>query len=212
MDQEREPLFNAPWPALLAAVAILGSYLLQGRVLPLAVYEGFGFLPSDPSQGRWWTTLTVNFVHGGLAHAAMNAVGALAFGAASARYFGLGLRGGLVFFGFYFLSGVASTLGYGLLHRQDTTLLVGASGAVSGLFGGAARLLAGRGVPGPLLSQPVLGMSAAWVIANLLIGFLGLWPGAAGAAVAWEAHVFGYAAGLLLIGPFGRLAGAPISR
>lgn len=212
MNQEREPLFNAPWPALLAAVAILGSYLLQGRVLPLAVYEGFGFLPSDPSQGRWWTTVTVNFVHGGLAHAVMNAVGALAFGAAAARYFGLGLRGGLVFFGFFFLSGAASTLGYGLLHRQDATLLVGASGAVSGLFGGAARLLAGRGVPGPLFSQPVLGMSAAWVIANLLIGLFGLWPGAAGAAVAWEAHLFGYAAGLLLIGPFGRLAGAPISR
>lgn len=212
MDQEREPLFNAPWPALVAALAILGSWFLQGRVFPLAVYEGFGFLPSDPANGRWWTLLTVNFVHQGLAHAVMNAVGALAFGAAVARYFGLGLRGGLAFCGFYLLSGVASTLGYGLLHRSETTLLIGASGAVSGLFGGAARLLAGQGLPGPLLSRPVLGMSAAWIIANILVGFLGLWPGAAGAAVAWEAHLFGYAAGLLLIGPCGRLAGAPLSR
>jgi membrane associated rhomboid family serine protease len=207
LDQEREPLFNAPWPALTVAVAILASYALQGRVLPLSVYEGFAFQPADPATGRWWTMLTVNLVHAGWGHAAMNAAGALAFGAGVARWFGVGLRGGLVFFAFYLVCGVFSTLGYGLLHRHDPTLLIGASGAVSGLFGGAARLIAGRGRPGPILSQAVLGVSLAWVVANLLLGLLGLWPGVGGAAVAWEAHLIGYGAGLLSFAPFARLAG-----
>jgi membrane associated rhomboid family serine protease len=54
-----------------------------------------------------------------------------------------------------------------------------------------------------MLSAPVIGMGAAWVIVNLLVGVLGVAPGMGDAQVAWEAHLFGYAAGLLLIGPAG---------
>ena len=46
------------------------------------------------------------------------------------------------------------------------------------------------------------GIGFAWLA---LVGFA---PGLGGAGVAWEAHIFGYIAGLLLIGAFGRVAGA----
>jgi membrane associated rhomboid family serine protease len=54
----------------------------------------------------------------------------------------------------------------------------------------------------------VLGMAAAWTIANVILGVTGLTPGAAGLQVAWQAHLAGYLAGVLLIGPFARLSGA----
>jgi membrane associated rhomboid family serine protease len=48
-------------------------------------------------------------------------------------------------------------------------------------------------------------MAAAWIIVNLLMALTGLAPGTGGAAIAWEAHLFGYAAGLVLIGPAVRI-------
>jgi membrane associated rhomboid family serine protease len=47
-----------------------------------------------------------------------------------------------------------------------------------------------------------------WVVVNLLIAFTGLDVGQGSQPVAWEAHLFGYAAGLLLIGSIARAAGA----
>ena len=50
-------------------------------------------------------------------------------------------------------------------------------------------------------------MGAAWVVANAVLGVFGLTPGTGGAPVAWEAHIIGFFAGVLLIGITGRLAG-----
>jgi membrane associated rhomboid family serine protease len=61
----------------------------------------------------------------------------------------------------------------------------------------------------PITHPTVLGVAAAWVVVNLIVaaagGFAPLLP--EGANVAWEAHLVGYAAGLLLVGPFARLLG-----
>jgi len=38
-------------------------------------------------------------------------------------------------------------------------------------------------------------------VVNLLLGLTGLTPGTEGAPVAWEAHIIGFFAGLLLISP-----------
>ena len=93
-------------------------------------------------------------------------------------------------------------------------VLVGASGAVSALRGGAACLLYAPAREGedsvrplaPLRSAPVLTMSVVFVGANLALGLIGLDLGQGDAPLAWEAHLAGYAAGLILIGPFTRLA------
>ena len=88
-----------------------------------------------------------------------------------------------------------------------TTLMIGASGAVAGLVGAAARLI-GRPTPGPFLSSPVISMTLGWIAVNLMLALVGFAPGLGGAGVAWEAHIFGYIAGLLMVGAFGRVAGA----
>jgi membrane associated rhomboid family serine protease len=65
-------------------------------------------------------------------------------------------------------------------------------------------LIAGSGRLGRIASAPVIGMGGAWLGVNLLVGAIGsnFVPGAGGAGIAWEAHVAGFVAGVLLISPF----------
>ena len=206
MDEPREPIFNAPWPAVAMTVAIIGGFGLQSFLPPEQFLPTYGFSPAHLDDGRAITLITALFVHGSWAHALMNAAGALAFGTPVARYYGAKATGALAFLLFYLVCGALANLGYGLVHAGDPHLLVGASGAVAGLMAAAARMIAGKGVPGPYLSPPVVGMTAAWVVVNLLIAVVGFAPGAGGMPVAWEAHLFGYAAGLVLVAPFGWLS------
>lgn len=204
----REPMFNAPWPALALVAVIIGGYALQSR-FPMDVVAGsYAFSPAALGEGRWWTLITAIFLHGNWAHALMNAAFALAFATPVARFFGARGLGVLVFFAFYLACGVLSNLGYAGLHLGSPAALVGASGAVSGLMGAAARLIAGQGRIGRILSSAVIGMGAAWVIVNLLVGIVGpgFVPGSGGAGIAWEAHLAGFLAGVLLISPFAWLA------
>ncbi|MFN3511404.1 MAG: rhomboid family intramembrane serine protease [Phenylobacterium sp.] len=208
MSAERQPIFNAPWTSLMLAAVIVGGYALQRTTDQEALIGAFAFAPQDIAAGRWETAITSLFLHGAWAHALLNAAGALAFGTPVARYFGLRPRGVAFFFLFYLACGALASLGYGWLHAAGGVLLIGASGAVSGLMGAAVRILGGRGVPGGFLTPPVIGMTLAWVGVNLLLGILGIAPGMGEASIAWEAHLIGYAAGLFLIDLFGWMAGA----
>lgn len=200
----REPMFNSPWPAVALVAVIIGGYAVQSRFPLETVAERLAFTPATLDQGRWWTLFTALFVHGNWAHALMNGAFALAFATPVARFFGPRAVGVLAFFGFYLACGVLSSLGYAGLHLGSPAALVGASGAVSGLMGGAARLIAGGGRIGRIFSSAVISIGAAWVLVNVLVGALGgaFVPGADGAAIAWEAHLAGFLAGVLLLSPF----------
>ena len=96
--------------------------------------------------------------------------------------------------------------GYAALAPE--AVLIGASGAVSGLMGAASRMPARAGAALlPLTARPVMGMAAGWTLANLAIGLTGIGLGASGAPVAWQAHLVGYAAGLLLASALRPLGG-----
>jgi membrane associated rhomboid family serine protease len=204
----REPVFNAPAAAIALVAIIVGGYALQSRFPIEAVVQALAFSPQALEQGRWHTLVTALFLHGNWGHALMNGAFALAFATPLARFFGEGARGTAIFFLFYVVCGVLSNLGYAAVHPGDALPLVGASGAVSGLMGASSRLIAGRGRVGPIFSSPVLGMGAAWLVVNGLVGVLGggFLPGSGGAGVAWEAHLAGFLAGVLLIWPFAYLA------
>lgn len=196
-----EPMFNAPGPALVAAGLIPLAYLVQSRWgEPNPMVDALALTPAGLAQGRVWTLLTVVLVHGGWTHAFLNALGALAFGTAVARW--LGPRGGLRFALFYLLCALLASLGYVLLHWGATAPLVGASGAISGLMGASARLLDRPGRLAPLASRTVLAIGAAWLLINGLMALGWIDVGQGGAPIAWEAHLAGFAAGLVLIGPF----------
>lgn len=200
----REPALRSPWPPLLIVVAIIGLYALQSATGAVdAQADRFGFSRAHMDEGRWGGLVTALFVHGGWGHAILNALGALAFGAPVARLFGGGAAGSITFFLFYLLCGALSSLGFIAVHGDAHAVLVGASGAVAGLMGAASRLMwQGPGLA-PFTSSPVVSMAAAWIVINLVVGLFGLVL-VGDAPIAWEAHLAGYAAGLVLVAPFAK--------
>jgi membrane associated rhomboid family serine protease len=62
----------------------------------------------------------------------------------------------------------------------------------------------------------MLVFTAVFVLANLLMGVTGIGPGEESGSIAWQAHLGGFAAGLLFCGPFDRLrpraVGTPLDR
>jgi membrane associated rhomboid family serine protease len=211
----REPAINAPWVVTGLILALIAAH--AARVLSGASLEPLAVTSQDFGQGGYVQFITYQFAHGSWAHVLMNAAFVLAFGAPVARYFGEGPRGSLVFLGFFLVCGILAAATYGgyvdLLawvtgRAQPPWALVGASGAASGLMGAAARLIQGHGRVGRLGGRTVAVMTLAWILINLVLGVSGLTPGAGAVPVAWQAHILGYFAGLLLIGPFGALAGS----
>ena len=201
-----EPLVNAPGPVLIVAGAVLGGYLLQTLAPdPDAVVRALGLTPVEVAKGRLWPLLTVMIVHGSWTHAGLNALGVVAFGTPVARRFGR--TGALRFLAFYVLCGLIASIGYVVLHWGEAVVLVGASGAISGLMGATSRLLDRRETLAPFASRAVIAMAGAWLFINLLMAMRWIDIGVGDAPVAWEAHLVGYGAGLLLIGPFTRREG-----
>jgi membrane associated rhomboid family serine protease len=201
----REPFLRAPWPAALLAASFLVLYGLQSLLGGDGLIARFGFSPAELARGRAGGLVTALFLHGGWAHAFLNGLGGLAFGAPIARLFGRGAGAAAAFLVFFLLCGALSSLGFAALHWGQPFMLVGASGGVSGFMGAVSRLMG----PGPGLagftSRPVLSMAGAWIFVNLVVALVGLGAVAGDAPIAWEAHLIGYAAGLLLIGPALRL-------
>ena len=213
LPARREPAFNVPWPVLVLVGALIGAHGLR-LVLGVSA-ESLALTSGDLTSGGAVHLVTHLFIHGGWAHVLMNAAFTLTFGAPVARYLGLTARGIIAFTLFFTTCGVIAALGFvgwtvaaaWFGHPSANWGLLGASGAASGLFGAAARLMGGRGRLGSIFGRQVLVLSAVWIATNLVLGVSGLTPGAAGAPVAWQAHLAGYLAGLIAIGPFTALAG-----
>lgn len=199
-QQPPDRILNAPAVAVLVAASLPALYLFQ-TMLP---DEGLSlaFRPVSLWDGQWWPgILSSMFLHDGWAHVVMNAVGALAFGAPLARLMGGG-KGVAGFLLYYTACGLVATLGYGLVHPASYDSLVGASGAVFGMMGGAIRML-GRPAQSlrSLSDRRFLVTAAAIMAVNAATGLTGLSPGMEGGRIAWEAHAFGFVCGALLIGP-----------
>lgn len=168
--------------------------------------------------GDAWTLITYTFMHGSWTHVIMNAIWLLAFGSAIARRIG-----GMRFVLFYFFCGIVGGLLHVVLNGGSMVPVVGASGAISGLMGGAARFvfLAGGPLGGlagqaglssapraqasifkALTDRRVLIFVGVWVGLNFLFGMTGITPSGETANVAWIAHLGGFFAGLLFFGFF----------
>jgi membrane associated rhomboid family serine protease len=137
-------------------------------------------------------------------HVIVNTVWLLAFGAAVVRRFG-----NLRFFLFFVICGVAGAALHLALNWQSIAPVIGASAAISGLMAAAFRLIGhegGGGIPpqrmAPIFSRRILLWSAIWVVINIAAGVMGVGAGPGAQFIAWQAHLGGFAAGLLLAGLF----------
>ena len=167
---------------------------------------------------QWWTALTYAFLHGSWTHVGVNCLWLVAFGGAVAKR----IRS-LRFLALMGIAAVAGALVHYLTHIADLEPVVGASAAVSGAMGAATRFVFQPGAAGlrprlddrdEVLRRPALTLRQAltdrralsfigvWFASNLLFGDSGATPGLGGATVAWQAHIGGFLAGLLLFGWF----------
>jgi len=199
--RRREPIFRSPWTVVGLIGFILACFLAQSWLGLEKTAGAWGFSPAALDQGRWATLITAIFLHGGWAHVLTNSAFILAFGSPVAQRMGTGPAGAAWFFTFFLVCGILGNLTFAAFHPHAAALLVGASGAGSGLMAAASRLLTPGPRLAPFLSQPVIVMALAFLIANLIIALVGWAPGAGDAQVAWEAHLGGYAGGLVLFAP-----------
>lgn len=208
----KEPFLNAPSSVLWLIGLILATHALRAVLSdPLAdnIVVDFAFIPARPSD--LLTYVSYLFLHGSYLHAAINSLWLLAFGPPVAWRLGTAR-----FLLFYFLCGIAAALAHLISDWGSMVPVVGASGAVSGLMGGAIRILYAGGptypegqVPplAPIYSRPVLFFASIWIGVNIVAGVTGLGLTEEGQLIAWVAHMGGFLAGLFgiaLMDPQGR--------
>jgi len=188
---------------LLAAIAGVGLWQLYLSVIddPNPALSG-GLSAMALASGRWWTFLTSMFLHAGPVHLLANGSVLLAFGPVVSRRFGGDPGGQLRFLGFYLACGLAGGLAYVLLRPDGAVPAIGASGAISGLWGAAARMKAREDTLAPIWSKTFGRQAFAALLANLgiLLVFLISSLSRGYMVIAWEAHLGGFVAGALLIG------------
>lgn len=200
----KEPMFNIPFLPMLAAVGLVALYAVQGDVNQAA--NILGFRPTDLGQSHYAGLITHMIVHGSWMHVLMNAVGIIAFGAPVARDLSRGVAP-LAWIALFIVCGIAGALGYAAVNMGSAIPMIGASGALFGLIGASLRLMAGPGILIPLFHPMVIRSAIAWLAVTVLVGLAGGFLAGDSARVAWEAHLFGFLAGIVLIGPIHALCG-----
>jgi membrane associated rhomboid family serine protease len=194
--------------ALAASVCHLG--LTPGELLG-TVPRGFA-VPVGPNlqcvldgSGTLLTPITSMFMHGGWFHI----IGNLWF----LWIFGDNVEdamGPARFVIFYLLCGLAAAAGHVVTDPDSVVPMVGASGAIGGVMGAYARLyprahvhtLIFLGFFFTTVSLPAVAMLGYWFLIQVLGGLPAL--GGVSGGVAFWAHIGGFLAGVVLIGPFSR--------
>jgi membrane associated rhomboid family serine protease len=193
--------------------AVLDHLTELARSSELDAQIGQFFLTYAPPNQVWMTPLSYAFLHGDKTHLIFNCVWLAAFGSPVARRFGAA--------NFLLLGVVGAVAGAGVylaLHLTEATPMVGASAAISAYMGAAARFVFQPGgfprpdwdsdaapEPAPLASframlanRQALAFVVFWFVSNLLVGVGAQSFGVSQAPIAWEAHIGGFLAGVLL--------------
>jgi membrane associated rhomboid family serine protease len=221
-NRHHEPMFNVPMVVLVIIGLCVAVYLAQAYVLNdsqnlMMLYKA-AFIPvlyTGQYDFDWFMLsrpFTYTFLHGSLAHVAVNMVWLAAFGPPLANRFGAAR------FAFFFaMTGLAAAALFWAIHPFMEAPLVGASGSISGMMGAAARFgfhmdrssgksaFAGAPLPFSVVvrSRSVMTFLAVWMVINLVTGLVGLGAGGSD-QIAWEAHIGGFLVGFFALRFFDR--------
>ncbi len=226
-SHDHEPMFRIPTP-----VWILITYLVFFHLVPPIIISNwdavqtfyFAFIPARISgdtviaqvPGVGYTSmLTYAFLHAGWFHLITNCLWLAVFGTPVAR-----CLGGFRFFLLAAVATVAGALASLLVHWGQYVVMVGASGAISGMLGASVPIMYAKGavtrfrtmappetysiLPFQELLQNyrALWFMAIWLFFTLITGASQLIAQTAflGASqIAWEAHLGGFIAGFAMI-------------
>ena len=190
--------------------------LFPARFIPSALHPDLVF-PGGVA-GDVWTLFTYTFMHGSWSHVLINSLWLLAFGSAIARRIG-----SFRFLLFYFFCGIVGALLHVAFYGGSVVPVIGASGAISGLMGGAVRFVfladgpigglggqrgrssaprAQMSIGAALRDRRILIFVGVWIALNFIFGIGSISPSGEVTDIAWIAHLGGFLAGLLFFGIF----------
>ncbi|UXN69008.1 rhomboid family intramembrane serine protease [Devosia neptuniae] len=227
----REPVFLLPGSVTALVGVMVVIHAASTFVLNQQGYNDFilwfAFLPlrlvvagSDPAQALplIWTPFSHALMHGGWDHLLINVAWLAIFATPVARRYGAGPM-----LTIFFISAAAGAAFFAATTLYSGTYLIGASGGVSGLTGAAVRfifqpvivaqhpetgerVIVGRHLAsfGDLMKDARARMFVViWVVLNAAVPLLPVLTGTS-IGVAWQAHLGGFFAGILLVGLFER--------
>jgi membrane associated rhomboid family serine protease len=228
----RQPVLHAPLVVVLLIAFLVLAHIGRSLLPPdqsMALLSRYALVPArlNPaflSAGNLLGALlpfaSYMALHNDYTHLLVNCLWLLAFGPIVARRFGAPL-----FLLFFLVCGVAAALTHLLFNWGAPEPVIGASGAISGLMAAGMRLLPTErpareeeGPPAdapmlPLFSRQILFFTLTWFALNLVVAVApGIMLGIGGGLVAWQAHIGGYVAGLLLSGAFDRFRPQPVGQ
>jgi membrane associated rhomboid family serine protease len=215
--------------AVLVLIHVVRIYLLTNEQ-DIDVLLTFAFIPVryDTSAvlggvlpggfgAELWTFVTYSLLHASWTHLGVNAIWFLPFGSAVARRFGTSR-----FLLFYAVTAAAGAAMHLATHPGEQYPMIGASAAISGTMAAAMRFAFQHGGPlgmlrgeddeayrvpalpltGVLRDSRVLLFLIVWFGMNIVFGLISLPIGGNDQPVAWQAHIGGFLAGLLLFSWF----------
>jgi membrane associated rhomboid family serine protease len=226
-----EPILTLPAPlaAYIFLLAVIHLHVLLPPDTVNWIIDAFGFIPlrydATPlhvvipggAGAKVWTFVTYSLLHANLTHIGFNVLWLLPFGSALARRFGA-----FRFYLFMAATAAAGALAHLVTHEHAVAPMIGASASVSGVMAAALRfafvkgsfLSFSRGDANVAAKVPALSLWRAirngrviafvtvWFAINIVFGLGSIAIGAEGASVAWQAHIGGFVAGLLLFSMF----------
>jgi membrane associated rhomboid family serine protease len=219
--------------AVLALVHVLRTFVLDDAE-DVQFLLTFAFIPArydtnllveGTFPGGWgadvWTFFTYAFIHADLMHIGLNVAWLLPFGTALARRFGAWR-----YTAFMLVMAAAGALAHLFMNVGQMLPMIGASAAISGAMAASMRFVFQRGGPLGLLrpgegnayrvpAAPLLTtlrdprfliFLAVWIGLNAIFGLGSIPLTGQGQAIAWQAHIGGFAAGLFLFAAFDPVA------
>jgi membrane associated rhomboid family serine protease len=178
-------------------------------------------LPDVVWPGGWaadiWTFVTYALIHADLGHLVVNGVWLLAFCSPLARRFG-----SLRFIAFMATTAAAGAAAHLVTHFGELLPVIGISASISGAMAAVMRFAFQRGGPlaalrnrdaaayrvpaaslaASLRDPRVLTFLLVWFGVNIVFGLISIGGAGADQAVAWQAHIGGFLAGLVAFAAF----------
>ena len=175
--------------SIVASATCVALFLIMALTDTMAELE---FRPRDLIDGaRMYTVLTSMYTHLDFLHLFYNILGLAFIGIVFEQR--IGTR---PFILLYLLSGLAGTIAFAAIYWNNLSVaVIGASGAISGVLGGFARLYPNERMSMFLFFVPLPPLPI-WIIVGVFVFIQFLFLG--GTNIAVEAHLGGLAAGILL--------------
>jgi membrane associated rhomboid family serine protease len=200
---QREPAINVP-PVTLALIVFMlvlhGLREFLSEQLDATLVYTFAVVPARFTgyaeadlESLIIAPFTHMVLHADWLHVGVNVATLLAFGSPVER-----VLGAWRYLLLFVVTGLVGAAAHVAIYASDTSPMLGASGAISGMFGALLIILRATGQLKAMVPFTVL-----WLALQIGIGLFTTTPG--GDTIAWAGHIGGFLAGLVLLVPMLRL-------